>query len=98
MLNVPKIVAAVEREKNKLPPALEKEQQRAAASAAKANMERLQMREEMARMRKQMEQLKDGSDTRSVEDRLATLKDLKKKGLISDQEFEARRKQILNNL
>ena len=97
-LNVPKIVAAVEREKNKLPPALEKERERAAANAAKANLERLQMREEMARMRKQMEQLKDGSDTRSVEDRLATLKDLKKKGLISDQEFEARRKQILNNL
>lgn len=98
VLNVQQILADVEREKNKLPPALAKEQRRAKQEAAKANVERLQMREEMARMRKQMEDLKNGTDTRSVEERLATLQDLKKKGLISDQEFETRRKQILNNL
>ena len=98
VLDVPKIVASIERAKNKLPPGLEKERVRARQEAAKANIERLQMREEMARMRKQMEDLKNGTDTRSVEERLATLQDLKKKGLISDEEFEARRKQILNNL
>lgn len=102
ILDVNKMVAAAERIKNKLPPALQKERERAQAEAAKANLERRQMREEMARMRKEMDQMREGGGSaaggQSVEDRLATLDKMKKKGLITDEEYAARRKQILNQI
>jgi len=102
VLDVGKMVAAAERIKNKLPPALQKQQERAQAEAAKANLERRQMREEMARMRKEMDQARassgSGAGGQSPEDRLATLEKMKKKGLITDEEYAARRKQILDQI
>lgn len=102
VLDVNKMVAAAEKIKNKLPPALEKEQARAQAEAAKANLERRQMREELARMRKEIDQMRanggSASGGESIEDRLATLDKMKKKGLITEEEYATRRKQLLDQI
>ncbi len=67
--------------------------------AAKLTVERRQMREEMARLRKELGKLKKGGASASgLEDRLATLKELKEKQLISDDEFEDRRQAILEEI
>jgi hypothetical protein len=97
VLDVPTIVANVERQKNRLPPALEKERREAKLEAARAAAERRQMREEMARMRKEM-QSGGGASGGSVEERLATLDNLKEKGLISAEEYESRRRDILKDI
>jgi len=67
--------------------------QQQAASMARQNRE---MRLELARMRKEMAEQPKGSQ--SVEERLKTLESLKKKGLITDEEYNNKRKEILNNL
>jgi hypothetical protein len=97
VIDVPTIVANVERQKNRLPPALEKERREAKLEAARAAAERRQMREEMARMRKEM-QSGGGATGGSVEERLATLDSLKAKGLISPEEYESRRQDILKDI
>lgn len=67
--------------------------------AAKLTVERRQMREEMARLRKELNKLKKGgAGASSLEDRLVTLKELKEKQLISDDEFEDRRQAILEEI
>lgn len=74
---------------------------KAKQETAKLTMERREMREEMARMRQEIKDLKSGGagkDTRSLEDRLATLQELRKKELISEQEYKRRRDQILNDI
>ncbi|MEJ2761718.1 MAG: SHOCT domain-containing protein [Gammaproteobacteria bacterium] len=58
--------------------------------------ERREMRVELARMRKEMKESSKGS--RTVEERLKTLDSLKQKGLISDEEYKQKRKEILNDL
>ena len=72
------------------------------AQAAKLTIERRQMREEMARLRKELNDVKNGKvGTASVPDlekRLATLKELKDKSLISDDEYAARRAEILQDI
>src|SRR5581483_4646038 len=95
VLDVNKMVAAAEKIKNKLPPALEKEQARAQAEAAKANLERRQMREELDQMRANGGSASGGE---SIEDRLATLDKMKKKGLITEEEYATRRKQLLDQI
>ncbi|MGQ0657726.1 MAG: SHOCT domain-containing protein [Chromatiales bacterium] len=98
ILDVPKVIAAVEKEKNKLSPSAEKAQREARLEAARAAAERRQMREEMARMRKEMQERGAGSSAASVEQRLANLDKLKEKGLISADEYEKRRQEILNDI
>ena len=68
--------------------------------AAKLTVERRQMREEMARLRKELEGIKSAGTGQSqgLEDRLATLKELKDKQLISDDEFRSRRQSILEEI
>jgi hypothetical protein len=68
--------------------------------AAKLTLERRVMREEMARMRKQLDDLKHagGVTQRSLEERLATLKDLKDQDLISADEYQRRRNEILQEI
>ncbi len=67
--------------------------------AAKLTVERRQMREEMARLRKQLDNLKSGGLTASaLERRLATLQELKDRDLITDDEFQDRRQAILEEL
>jgi len=64
--------------------------------AARLAQERREMKLEMARMRKQME---GGSAApKTVEERLQTLEDLKKKGLISGEEYKSKREEILKDL
>ncbi len=70
--------------------------------ALRLSAERRQMREEMARMRKEMREIQgtagnDGSG-KTLEERLATLDELKKKKLITDEEYEAKRQEILNDI
>jgi hypothetical protein len=71
--------------------------------------QRRQMREEMARMRKEMREMKTGTGkagagssaedaAKSPEERLATLDELRKKKLITEEEYKAKRKEILNAL
>lgn len=88
------------------PLAARKEEARAKAEAAKLTIERRQMREEMARMRKELRDLQGGSGAAaaggasiaSLEERLAKLQQLRQKGLISDDDFELRKKAILEEL
>ena len=57
------------------------------------------MREEMARLRKELEVVKSGGNqVQGLEQRLATLQELKEKDLISEAEFVSRRKAILEEI
>lgn len=75
----------------------EKELQRQSAQIAK---QRREMRAEMARMRKQMEQgnSSGGSSAKSIEERIATLDQLLEKDLITQEEYNTKRKDILNDI
>jgi pyruvate/2-oxoglutarate dehydrogenase complex dihydrolipoamide acyltransferase (E2) component len=66
--------------------------------AAKMANERREMRAEMARMRKEMSESSNSNGGKTAEDRLAELDELHKKKLITDAEYEEKRKQILNDL
>lgn len=68
------------------------------AEAAKLAEDRRELRLEMARMKKQMTEGDKGAKGESVEERLQKLKDLHDKKLITDAEYEAKRKQILNDI
>lgn len=84
-----------------LVPENEKKRETAARQeAAKLTIERRQMREEMARLRQELKELKNGggASARSVEERLATLQALKSKSLISDEEYARRRSEILGDI
>ncbi|MFP6781228.1 MAG: hypothetical protein VCB59_05970 [Gammaproteobacteria bacterium] len=76
-----------------------KRDQRVKQEAAKLTVERRQMREEMARLRKELEVVKSGGNqVQGLEQRLATLQELKEKDLISEAEFLSRRKAILEEI
>ncbi len=68
--------------------------------AAKLTLERREMREEMARLRAQIKALQGGTvaNSKSLEDRLATLQALREKKLITDEEYTARRDEILKDI
>lgn len=67
--------------------------------AAKLTVERRQMREEMARLRKELDKMKTtGSAPKDLEQRLGTLKDLMQKNLITADEFKLRRQAILEEI
>jgi len=99
-LDLPTLAAAVLREENKLPAGLEEERVRMQREAQKLAVERRQMREEMARMRKDMQQGGGGGAAggESVEARLERLEGLHEKGLVSDEEYARKRDQILGEL
>ena len=71
-----------------------------AKERAQNSKERREMRAEMARMRKEMGERSGGaaSSSQSLEERLTTLDQLKKKGLVSDKEYQIKRQQILNDI
>lgn len=64
---------------------------------AKLAKERREMRLEMARIRQEMKKNKNTGST-SIEERLESLSTLKQKGLISDEEYEKKRIEILNDI
>ena len=67
--------------------------------AAKLARERRQMRTEMARMRKEMKELSsDPGSKKSPEERITTLEQLRGKELITQEEYDARRQEILNDI
>ncbi len=67
--------------------------------AAKLAKQRREMRAEMARLRKDVaKQNGSSSTTRSIEERISTLDELLAKELISDEEYSAKRKEILNDI
>ncbi len=91
--------AAVAYREGLIPEDEKKRENAARQEAAKLTLERRQMREEMARLRHELKQLKGGgASTRTVEDRLATLQELKAKALISDEEYQRRRAEILGDI
>lgn len=91
--------AAVAYREGLIPEDEKKRENAARQEAAKLTLERRQMREEMARLRQELKQLKSGgASTRTVEDRLATLQELKAKALISNEEYERRRAEILGDI
>ncbi len=68
--------------------------------AAKLAKERREMRAEMARMRKEMKAINSGSgsSSKTLEERIATLDQLLTKELITQEEYDTRRKEILNDI
>jgi len=68
--------------------------------AAKLARDRREMRAEMARMRKEMKQINSGAGTssKSPEERITTLNRLLTKDLITQEEYDTRRKEILNDI
>jgi len=68
--------------------------------AAKLARERREMRAEMARMRKEMKEINSGAGTSSKtpEERIVTLDQLLTKELITQEEYDIRRKEILNDI
>ncbi|MCG8380064.1 MAG: SHOCT domain-containing protein, partial [Proteobacteria bacterium] len=69
------------------------------AEAAKLARERRLMRAEMARMRKEMQEGNNGgASAKSIEERIATLEQLLDKELITKEEYDTKRKEILNDI
>ena len=71
------------------------------AESEKLAKERREMRAEMARMRKEMEEMSSGdseASTKSIEERIATLDDLLEKKLITKDEYDKKRKEILGDI
>ncbi|MBT7950129.1 MAG: hypothetical protein HN764_00765 [Gammaproteobacteria bacterium] len=66
--------------------------------AAKSAQERREMRLEMARLRKEMKQSQKGAENSSLEERLKKLQSLKEKKMITNEEYEAKRKEILSEI
>ena len=97
MLDVAKAAQAYR--ESQTPVAIRKEELKAKAEAAKLTLERRQMREEMARMRKELKNIQDGGrPIASLETRLSNLQELHTKGLITDDEFRRRKEEILKEL
>ena len=68
--------------------------------AAKLARDRREMRAEMARMRKEMKEINSGSgsSSKTLEERIATLDQLREKELITQEEYNVRREEILNDI
>lgn len=68
--------------------------------AAKLAQERREMRLEMARLRKEMAEggTSKSNSALSLEERFKVLEDLKNQGLITDEEYQSKRKEILNDI
>ena len=94
-----------------MPAAIARQRQQMRLEAQRLAIQRRQMLEEMARMRKEMREMNKGGTAaggnasgsgvepaRSPEERLATLDELLKKKLITQEEYKAKRKEILNQL
>ena len=69
------------------------------AEAARLARERREMRLEMAKMRKEMQSSPGGNNsTQTIEQRLTTLQDLRDKELISPEEYQQKREDILGDI
>ena len=68
------------------------------AEAARLARERREMRLEMARMRKEMQSSNTANSGQTLEQRLLTLQELRDKELISAEEYQQKREQILGEI
>ena len=68
------------------------------AEAARMARERREMRLELAKMRKEMKSSTGGNSTQTIEQRLTTLQELRDKELISAEEYEQKREQLLGEI
>ena len=69
------------------------------AEAARMARERREMRLEMAKMRKEMQSSPGGDNSgQTIEQRLLTLKELRDKDLISSEEYQQKREEILGDI
>ena len=68
------------------------------AEAARMARERREMRLELAKMRKEMKSSNGGSSPQTIEQRLLTLQELRDKELISAEEYQQKREQILGEI
>ena len=68
------------------------------AEAARMARERREMRLELARMRKEMKSSTGDNSTQTIEQRLLTLQELRDKELISAEEYEQKREQLLGEI
>lgn len=79
-----------------------REEERLKAEAAKRTLETREMKTELARLRSELKELQDnrggGASLETIEQRLETLMALKEKGLITDEEYAARRSEILQGI
>lgn len=70
--------------------------------AARMQKEQRELRAEMARMRKEMQSSAGGdsgvADGRTIEERMTTLKKLRDEDMISQEEYESKREQILSDI
>jgi len=60
--------------------------------------ERRQLRLEMAKMRKEMQEGANNKEQLTIEERLANLDELREKELINENEYEQKRKEILDDI
>ena len=93
--------AALAFRESQIPAAVRTEGLKAKAAAAKLTLERRDMRQEMARMRKEIKEMQNTSGAvsfQSVEDRLVKLQQLLANGLITDDDFNRRKEEILKEL
>ncbi|MEM7541745.1 MAG: SHOCT domain-containing protein [Pseudomonadota bacterium] len=90
--------AAIAYQQAQMPEAVRRQEKRAEEAAAQLTMERREMREEMARLRKQLQDLQQAGNAKSIEERLTTLEDLRNRGLIDNDEFLRRREEILQDI
>ena len=93
--------AALAFRESQIPVAVRTEGLKAKATAARLTLERREMRQEMARMRKEIKEMQNTSGAvslQSVEDRLEKLHRLLAKGLITDDDFNRRKEEILKEL
>ena len=98
-INVP--IAAQAYREALIPEEQKKTTEKVKQESAKLTLERRQMREEMARLRQQIKELgsgEAGAQTKSLEERLATLQALRAKNLITDEEYQRRRDEILQDI
>lgn len=99
MINVPVAASAyvAKTEKKENPAGVDSEAIR--LEAAKLAKERREMRAEMAKMRKEMNESRNNNGEQlTIEERLAELDELHKKNLISDAEYDQKRKEILDDI
>ena len=66
--------------------------------ADKSARERREMRLELARMRKEMQKMNGAQVAASAEERLKALQDLREKELVTEEEYRAKRKEILDDI
>lgn len=87
-------------QKNKIENPATKYDKQLEAEAAKLAKQRREMRAEMARMRKEVQDIssKEPASAKSIEERMATLDQLLDKKLITQEEYDSKRKEILSDI